>query len=204
MVKVYAIDGVIPVVHPTSFVHPTATLVGDVVIGADCYVAPNASLRGDFGRVRIGNGCNIQDTCVLHTFPGTEVIVEDWGHIGHGSVLHGCRIGYDVLVGMNSVVMDGVVIGASSILGALSFVKAGTEIPAKSLAAGVPAKVVRPVTDDEIAWKRKGTEGYQTLARRCLATMQEVEALTEIDAGRPTLRVTEVDPLYKARRKMKD
>ena len=198
MVKVYAIDGVVPVVPATSFVHPTATLIGDVVIGAECYIGPGASLRGDFGRIVIGDGCN----CVLHTFPDTEVIVEDWGHIGHGSVLHGCRVGRNSLVGMNAVVMDGVVIGEECIIAALSFVKAATEIPARSLAAGVPAKVVRQVTDDEIGWKEKGTRGYQDLTRRCLATMHETDALGEVEPGRPALPATRLVPLYKARKNM--
>ena len=128
MVKVYAIDGVVPVVPATSFVHPSATLIGDVIIGAECYIGPGASLRGDFGRIIVGDGCNIQDACVLHTFPDTEVVVEDWGHIGHGSVLHGCRVGRNSLIGMNAVVMDGVVIGEECIVAALSFVKAATRV----------------------------------------------------------------------------
>ena len=202
MAKVYAIDGVVPVVPATSFVHPSATLIGDVIIGAECYIGPGASLRGDFGRIIVGDGCNIQDTCVLHTFPDTEVVVEDWGHIGHGSVLHGCRVGRNSLIGMNAVIMDGVVIGEECIVAALSFVKAATELAPRSLAAGVPAKVVRQVTDDEISWKEEGTRGYQNLARRCLATMQEVDALDEAEAGRPSLPAPRVDPLYKARKNM--
>ena len=202
MVKVYAIDGVVPVVSPTSFVHPTATLIGDVIVGAECYIGPGACLRGDFGRIVVGAGCNIQDTCVLHTFPDTEVVVEDWGHIGHGSVLHGCRVGRNSLIGMNAVVMDGVVIGEECIIAALSFVKAATEIAPRSLAAGVPAKVMRQVTDDEIGWKEKGTRGYQDLARRCLATMHETDALGEVEPGRPALPAPPVAPLYKARQNM--
>jgi phenylacetic acid degradation protein len=200
MVKVYAIDGIVPVVAPTSFVHPTATLIGDVVVGAGCYIGPGASLRGDIGRIVVGDGCNIQDTCVLHTFPGTEVIVEDWGHIGHGAVLHGCRVGRNALIGMNAVVMDGAVIGEECIVAALSFVKAATEFAPRSLVAGIPAKVVRQVTDEEIAWKEKGTIVYQDLARRCLTTMHETDALGEIEPGRPAKPLPPVDPLYKARK----
>ena len=153
MANVYAIDGIVPVVEPSAFVHPTAVLIGDVIVGPRCYVGPLASLRGDFGRLMLGEGANIQDTCVMHGFPNSDTVVEENGHIGHGAVLHGCRIGRDVLVGMNAVVMDGAEIGENSIVAAVAFVKAKTTIPPRSLAAGIPARVVRALTDDEIAWK---------------------------------------------------
>jgi phenylacetic acid degradation protein len=175
--RVYAIDGIVPVVDPTAFVHPTAVLIGDVIIGPDCYVGPCASLRGDFGRLILERGANLQDTCVMHGFPGTDTVVEEDGHIGHGAVLHGCRIGKNALVGMNAVIMDNAVIGESAIVAACAFVKAGVVIPPRSLAAGMPAKVIRPLSDEEIAWKSEGTQTYQDLTRRCLASMVETSPL---------------------------
>jgi phenylacetic acid degradation protein len=184
MVKVYSIDGVTPVVHPSAYVHPSAVLIGDVIIGPRCYVGPAASLRGDFGRLILEEGANVQDTCVMHGFPESDTVVEQDGHIGHGAVLHGCRIGRNALVGMNAVVMDGAVIGASSIVAAMAFVKAGSVIPPRSLVVGSPAKVLRELTDDEIAWKTAGTRQYQELAERSLRTMQETVALTEVEPDR--------------------
>jgi phenylacetic acid degradation protein len=164
--RVYAIDGIVPVVDPTAYVHPSAVLIGDVIVGPGCYVGPCASLRGDFGRLILERGANLQDTCVMHGFPGTDTVVEEDGHIGHGAVLHGCRIGRNALVGMNAVIMDNAVVGESSIVAASAFVKAGAEIPPRSLAAGMPAKVIRVLSDEEIAWKVDGTRTYQDLARR--------------------------------------
>jgi len=140
MLQVYSIDGITPVVHPTAYVHPSAVLIGDVVIGPRCYIGPLASLRGDFGRIIINEGANIQDTCVLHGFYESDTIVDVDGHIGHGAVLHGCRIERDALVGMNAIIMDDAVVGESSIVGAAAFVKAGMIIPARSLVMGTPAK----------------------------------------------------------------
>ena len=185
MVKVYSIDGVTPVVHPTAFVHPSAILIGDVIIGPHCYVGPAASLRGDFGRLILEQGANLQDTCVMHGFPESDTVVEQDGHIGHGAVLHGCRIGRNALVGMNAVIMDDAVIGADSIVAAMAFVKAGSVIAPRSLVVGAPAKVLRQVTDEEIAWKIVGTRQYQELAVRSLQTMRETVALTEVEADRP-------------------
>lgn len=201
MVKVYAIDGVTPVVHPTAFVHPTAVLTGDVIVGARSYIGPCASLRGDIGRVIVGEDANVQDNCLMHTFPGAECVVEDWGHIGHGVVMHGARVGRNALAGMNSVLMDGCVIGESAFIAAMSFVPGGFEVPARTLAAGIPVKVRRDLTDDEIAWKRRGTEEYQRIAQRSLATLTEVEALTEIDPDRPSLDVEVHIPLHEARKR---
>ena len=185
MVKVYSIDGVTPVVHPTAFVHPSAILIGDVIIGPHCYVGPAASLRGDFGRLILEQGANLQDTCVMHGFPESDTVVEQDGHIGHGAVLHGCRIGRNALVGMNAVIMDDAVRGAASIVAAMAFVKAGSVIAPRSLVVGAPAKVLRQVTDEEIAWKIVGTRQYQELAVRSLQTMRETVALTEVEAERP-------------------
>ncbi|MCP5373391.1 MAG: phenylacetic acid degradation protein PaaY [Hyphomicrobiales bacterium] len=196
MAKVYSIDGLIPVVHPAAFVHPDAVLIGDVVIGPDCYIGPNASIRGDFGRIVIGAGCNVQDCCVMHSFPGNECVIEDWGHVGHAAVLHGCRVGTNALVGMNACIMDGAVVGESSIVAAMAFVKAGTEIPARSLAAGSPARVLRQLSDDEIEWKRGGTREYQELARRCHASLRRVEPLAEPEPDRPRMPIAAYDPLH--------
>ncbi len=199
--RVYAIDGIVPVVDPTAFVHPTAVLIGDVIVGPDCYVGPCASLRGDFGRLILERGANLQDTCVMHGFPGTDTVVEEDGHVGHGAVLHGCRIGKNALIGMNAVIMDNAVIGESAIIAACAFVKAGVEIPARSLAAGMPAKVIRQLSDEEIAWKLEGTHTYQDLTRRCLATMVETTALTEVEPDRKRIHMPEVIPLVEMKKR---
>jgi len=187
MVKVYEIDGLRPVVHPTAYVHPTAVLIGDVIVGPRCYVGPLASLRGDFGRLILEEGANVQDTCVMHGFPEDDTVVEVDGHIGHGAVLHGCRVGRNAMVGMNAVVMDKAVVGAESIVGAAAFVKAGMVIPPRSLVLGAPAKIVRAVSDEEIAWKSYGTRQYHDLNVRSMRTMREVEALTDVEPGRPRI-----------------
>lgn len=184
----YAIDGIAPVVHPSAHVHPTAVLIGDVIVGPGCYVGPCASLRGDFGRIRLMEGVNVQDTCVIHGFPESDTVVEPNGHIGHGAVLHGCVVRHDALVGMNAVVMDEAEVGAYSIVAACAFVRAGLKLPEKSLVAGLPAKVVRPLSEDEIRWKLKGTQTYQELTRRCHATLVEVQPLAEEEPGRPRLQ----------------
>jgi phenylacetic acid degradation protein len=199
--RVYAIDGIVPVVDPTAFVHPSAVLIGDVIVGPGCYVGPCASLRGDFGRLILERGANLQDTCVMHGFPGTDTVVEEDGHIGHGAVLHGCRIGRNALVGMNAVIMDNAVIGESSIVAASAFVKAGAEIPPRSLAAGMPAKVIRALSDEEIAWKVDGTRTYQDLARRSLATMTECDPLSEIEPDRKRIHMPEVVPLVELKKR---
>jgi phenylacetic acid degradation protein len=182
----YEIDGVVPVVHPTAFVHPTAILIGDVVVGAGCYIGPGASLRGDLGRIRVSEGANVQDHCVLHCFPGRETVVGPSGHIGHHAVLHGCEIGEGTLVGIGSIVMDGVVVGAHSLIGAHSFVPAQMKIRDGYLVVGSPATELRPLTDKEIAWQTNGPKVYQEIAQRSLATMREVQPLRElpVDAER--------------------
>lgn len=201
MVKVYAIDGVIPVVHPSAFVHPSAVLIGDVVVGADCYIGACAALRGDIGRIVVEAGANVQDQCVLHCFPQAECRIGPWGHIGHGAVLHGATVGAHALVGMNAVLMDGCEIGDYAFVAAMSFVAGGFVVPPRSLAAGIPAKVRRPLSDEEIAWKRRGTEEYQRIARRSRETMREVDALSELDPDRPTLPVEAHHPLHVVRGK---
>ena len=194
--RCFSIDGVVPVIHPTAFVHPTAVLVGDVIVGPRVYIAPNASLRGDFGRLIIEEGANLQDCCVMHGFPGTDTVIEVDGHIGHCAVLHGCVVKRNALVGMNAVIMDGAVVGESAIVAAQSFVKAGMEIPARTLVAGVPAKVLRDLTEEEMAWKVEGTHEYQRLAVRSLASLRECEPLTEIEPNRPTVDAGAMNPLY--------
>ncbi|KQQ57204.1 phenylacetic acid degradation protein PaaY [Pseudomonas sp. Leaf127] len=180
----YSLDGLTPVVHPTAYVHPTAVLIGDVIIGPGCYVGPLASLRGDFGRIVLEEGANIQDTCVMHGFPDSDTVLGRNGHVGHGAVLHGCRIGEDVLVGMNAVVMDYAEIGARSFVAATSFVKARFRCEAQSLVIGSPAAVKRALSDDEVAWKQAGTREYQQLAQRCLASLVACEPLSEIEPQR--------------------
>jgi len=196
----YSIEGVIPVIDPSAHVHPTAVLIGDVIVGPDCYVGPCASLRGDFGRIVLQRGANVQDTCVIHGFPDDDTVVEENGHIGHGAVLHGCLVRHDALVGMNAVVMDEAEIGAASIVAACAFVPAGMKVPPRSLAAGMPAKVKRELSDAEVAWKLEGTLTYQDLTRRCLATLQEVSPLAAIEAYRPRVKTVEVKSLIETRR----
>jgi len=190
----YRIDGITPVVHPEAFVHPDATLIGDVIIGPGCYVGPAACLRGDFGRIILERGANIQDTCVMHGFPGTDTLIEEDGHVGHGAVLHGCRIGRNVLVGMNAVIMDNAHIGESSIVAAMALVKAGFQCPPRSLVVGSPATVKRSLRDDEIEWKVEGTREYQELARRSLATMEACQPQTDVEPGRKRLETSQLKP----------
>ncbi|CDG81305.1 phenylacetic acid degradation protein PaaY [Janthinobacterium agaricidamnosum] len=194
MVKVYEINGVRPVVHPSAYVHPSAVLIGDVIVGPRCYVGPLASIRGDFGRLVLEQGANLQDTCVMHGFPGCDTVVESDGHIGHGAVLHGCRIGRNALVGMNAVVMDNAVIGEESIVAAMSFVKAGMIVAPRSMVVGAPARVMRSLSDDEIRWKSGGTSQYHELALRSMNSMYLVDALTEVEANRQRLSFESVLP----------
>lgn len=181
----YAIEDLIPVVASSAYVHPTAVLIGDVIVSENCYVGPNAVLRGDFGRIILEPGCNLQDTCVVHSFPGKDCVIEEDGHVGHGAVLHGCRVGRNALIGMNAVIMDDVHIGAESIVGATAFVKAEFLCPPRSLVVGNPARIIRSVTAEEIAWKTEGTREYQLLTRRCNASLREVEPLREVQKDRP-------------------
>ncbi len=196
----YEIDGLKPVIHPTAYVHPDAVLIGDVIVGPRCYVAPLASLRGDFGRLVLEAGSNIQDSCVMHGFPGTDTVVEEDGHIGHGAVLHGCRVGRNALVGMNAVIMDNAVIGEAAIVAACAFVKAGMEVPPRTLVAGMPAKVMRELSAQEIAWKSDGTRTYQELAVRSLATLRPCAPLAEIEPGRQRFELPGVVPLVEAKK----
>lgn len=196
MCRVYSIDGVTPVVARGAYVHPAAVLIGDVIVGAACYIGPTACLRGDFGRIVIEEGANVQDGCVMHGYPDIDTVVERDGHIGHGAILHGCRVGRNALVGMNSVVMDGAVIGESSIVAAMSLVREGVQVPSRSLVAGIPARVVRSLSDDEVQWKSRGSSLYSDLAALCLRTLKEVEPLEAVEPGRPRVNVGHAIPLH--------
>lgn len=195
MPKVYAIDGITPVVDPSAFVHPSAVLIGDVIVGCGAYVGPCACLRGDFGRIVVEAGANIQDTCVLHGFAGRDTIVGEASNIGHGAVLHGCTIGRGALIGMNSVVNDNAEVGEEAMVAALAFVKAEAKIAPRALAVGVPARVVRSLSDEEVAWMRANVALYQRLARRSAQSMRLVEALPAIEPGRARIEIPGAIPL---------
>ncbi len=194
----YAFKGFRPVVDPSSFVHPQAAVTGNVIIGKDVYIGPGAAIRGDWGGIVIADGCNVQENCTIHMFPGITVKLEEGAHIGHGAIIHGAHIGANVMVGMNAVIMDNVVLGANSIIGALTFVKANTVIPERSLVVGNPGKVIRQLTDEMIAWKTKGTQLYQTLPGDCFTHLEACEPLREIPANRP-----DQESLYKTWKEIK-
>jgi phenylacetic acid degradation protein len=200
MTRVYAIDGVIPVIDPAAFVHPTAVLTGDVIVEAGCYVGPCASLRGDFGRLILRRGANIQDNCTMHGFPASDTVIGEDGHIGHGAILHGCTVERNALVGMNAVVMDGAVIGESAFVAAMAFVRAGFVVPPRSLVAGLPAKLLRPLTEAELAWKISATAEYHELTRRSLASLVEVAPLSAIEPGRKRVEGGAALPLHQQKR----
>jgi phenylacetic acid degradation protein len=183
----YSIDALVPVVDPLAHVHPAAVLIGDVWVGPGVYVGPCASLRGDFGRIALEAGSNVQDNCTLHGFPGADTVVEADGHIGHGAVLHGCVVRRGALVGMNAVVMDEAEIGEQAIVAASAFVRAAMKVPPRTLVAGVPGKVLRELSAQEIAWKHEGTQTYQALVARCHASLREVQPLAAADRTRRRL-----------------
>ena len=192
---IWSWDGVVPVVAPSAFVHPEAVLIGDVIVGAGCYVGPGAVLRGDFGRITLEPGSNVQETCVAHAFPGKDVVVEERGHVGHGAVLHGCHIGRNALIGMNAVVMDEARIGENSIVGAMAFVRAGMEIPANVMAVGSPAKVLRELSEQEIDWKSRGTDVYRQLAVDARTKLAPAQPLAEVEDGRRRVTAPEYELL---------
>ncbi len=181
----YEFNGYRPVVHKTSFVHPQATVTGNVIIGRDVYVGPHAAIRGDWGEIIIEDGCNVQENCTIHMFPGVTVLLKEASHIGHGAVIHGATIGKNALVGMNAVIMDNAEIGDECIVGALTFVPANMIIAARSLVVGNPAKIIKEVSDEMIAWKTKGTQLYQQLPGDCYSTLKPCEPLSEIPENRP-------------------
>jgi phenylacetic acid degradation protein len=182
--NVFAFDGFVPVIHESAFVHPNATVTGNVVIGRDVYVGPGAAIRGDWGGIVIDDGCNIQEGCTIHMFPGVTVHLERSAHIGHGAVVHGARIGENALIGMNAVVMDNAFVGAGSIVGALCFVPSEMAIPPRSVVVGNPAKIVKQVSDEMLAWKTEGTALYQALPARLRDSLRPTEPLREMPADR--------------------
>jgi carbonic anhydrase/acetyltransferase-like protein (isoleucine patch superfamily) len=185
MANIFEFNGYKPVVHPSAFVHPNATVTGNVIIGKQVYIGPGAALRGDWGEIIIEDGCNVQENCTIHMFPGVTVRLKEAAHIGHGAIIHGASIGKNVLVGMNAVIMDRVVIGDNCIVGALAFVPEGTQIPAGKIVVGNPAKIVKEMTAEMIAWKSRGTELYQALPAELQATLKPCEPLTEVPSDRP-------------------
>jgi phenylacetic acid degradation protein len=187
---IYAFDGFVPVVHETAFVHPNASVTGNVIIGRDVYVGPGAAIRGDWGGIVIEDGCNVQENCTIHMFPGVTVVLAASAHIGHGAIVHGARIGRNTLIGMNAVVMDNAVIGAECIVGALTFVPADTVIPDRKVVVGNPAKIVKDVSDDMIAWKTEGTRLYQALPAQLHAGLRACEPLRQVPADRPSQQMS--------------
>ncbi len=188
MKNIYEIDGVKPVIHPTSFIHPSAVIIGSVQIGKNCYIGPNASLRGDFGTIILEDGVNFQDMCVAHGFPNGTTLLKENAHISHGAVIHGCMIGKNTMVGIQSVIMDKAVIGDECMIAALSYIKPNFIAPNRSIIAGIPAVIKREVSDKEINWKSEGTALYQQLAVRSLATMKTCEPLTDKNKQKPLVK----------------
>ena len=182
---IYEFNGFKPVIHASAFIHPQASVTGNVFIGANVYVGPSAAIRGDWGKIIIEDGCNVQENCTIHMFPGTTVTLKEGAHIGHGAIIHGGTIGKNCLVGMNSVVMDDVVMGDECIVGAMTFVKAETVFEKRQLIVGNPAKAIKKVSDEMIAWKTAGTTLYQQLPTDCHESLKEVEPLREIPENRP-------------------
>jgi phenylacetic acid degradation protein/carnitine operon protein CaiE len=183
---IYSFKGFTPVIHESSFIHPQAAVTGNVIIGKNVYVGPGAALRGDWGGIVVEDGCNIQENCTIHMFPGVTVVLKEGAHIGHGAIIHGAIIGKNCLVGMNAVVMDNVELGDECIVGALTFIKADEKIPARSLVAGNPGKIIKQVSDDMINWKTDGTKLYQALPKEMYESWQPCEPLREIDENRPS------------------
>jgi carbonic anhydrase/acetyltransferase-like protein (isoleucine patch superfamily) len=180
----YEFKGIKPVVHQSSFVHPQATVTGNVVIGRDCYIGPGAALRGDWGQIILEDGCNVQENCTIHMFPGVTVLLKEGAHIGHGAIIHGATIGKNCLIGMNAVIMDNVQLGDESIVGALSFIKEGEIIAARSVVVGNPAKIIKEVGDEMINWKTEGTKLYQELPVECFNNLKPCEPLRELPSDK--------------------
>jgi len=181
---IYSFNGFVPVIHESAFVHPQAAVTGNVIIGRDVYIGPGAALRGDWGGIEIADGCNVQENCTIHAFPGATVVLEESAHIGHGAVIHGARIGRNALIGMNAVVMDHAVVGAGCIIGALTFVPSEMVIPDRKVVVGAPAKIVRDVSDEMLQWKTEGTRLYQQLPAMMRTSWRECEPLREVPRDR--------------------
>lgn len=184
MANVFEFEGFRPVIHESAFVHPNATVTGNVIIGRDVYIGPGAAIRGDWGGVVIEDGCNVQESCVIHMFPGTTVVLEESAHVGHGAIVHGGRIGRNTLIGMNAVIMDNAHVGPECIVGALTFVPADMQVPARKVVVGNPARIVKDVSDDMLTWKTEGTRVYQGLPARLRASLRPCEPLREVGADR--------------------
>jgi phenylacetic acid degradation protein/carnitine operon protein CaiE len=181
----YSFKNFVPVVHESSYVHPLAAVTGNVIIGKNCYIGPGAALRGDWGGIIIEDGCNVQENCIVHMFPGVTVLLKQSSHVGHGAIIHGATIGKNCLIGMNSVIMDNVDLGDESIVGALSFIKEGEKIPPRSVVVGNPARIIKEVTGEMITWKTKGTELYQQLPKEMFNDWKPCEPLRDIPKNRP-------------------
>ena len=183
--NIFEFDGFKPVIHESAFIHPNATVTGNVIIGRDVYVGPGAAIRGDFGGIVIEDGCNVQENCTVHMFPGVTVVLEENAHVGHGAIVHGARIGRNSLIGMNAVIMDNAVVGEECIIGALCFIPAEMQIPPRKIVVGNPARIVKDVSDEMIAWKSEGTRLYQSLPAKLRETLRPTEPLREIEPNRP-------------------
>jgi carbonic anhydrase/acetyltransferase-like protein (isoleucine patch superfamily) len=181
---IYEFNGYKPVIHESSFVHPQASVTGNVIIGKNVYIGPGAAIRGDWGEIIIEDGCNVQENCTIHMFPGTTVLLKESAHIGHGAIIHGATIGKNALIGMNSVIMDNVIIGDGCVVGALCFVAAETVVPDRKVIVGNPAKIVKDVNDDMLEWKTQGTKLYQQLPQDCFNTLKACEPLRAVEADR--------------------
>ncbi|MFA5670446.1 MAG: transferase hexapeptide repeat family protein [Balneolaceae bacterium] len=181
---IYEYKGYKPVIHESAFIHPLAAVIGNVIIGKDVYIGPGAAIRGDFGKIIIKDGCNVQENCTIHMFPGVTVILEESAHVGHGAIIHGAHLGANCLIGMNAVVMDNVKIGAGCIVGALTFVKEGMQIPDRKVVVGNPARIVKDVSDEMLKWKTEGTGWYQRLPKELHETLKECEPLREVPESR--------------------
>ncbi len=190
MANIFQFDGFRPVVDESAFVHPNATVIGNVIIGRDVYIGPSAVVRGDWGEIRIEDGCNVQENCTIHMFPGVSVLLRESAHIGHGAVIHGAEIGRNAMVGMNAVVMDNVVVGDESLIGALAFVPADTIIPPRKIVVGNPARVVKDMSDERVAWKTEGTRLYQTLPSALRDSLRACDPLREEESDRPKQSIT--------------
>lgn len=194
MNNIYEIDGVKPVIDPSSYIHPTAVIIGSVQIGKNCYIGPHASLRGDYGTIILEDGVNFQDQCVAHGFPNGITLIKENSHISHGAVIHGCTIGYNCMVGIQSVIMDNAIIGDECMIAALSYIKPHFQAPNRSIIAGIPAVVKRQASDKEISWKSQGTQLYQQLSQRCISSMKPCQALSDVSQQKP-LNVDTFKPL---------
>jgi phenylacetic acid degradation protein len=184
MANIFEFNGYRPVIHESAFVHPNATVTGNVIIGKKVYIGPGAAIRGDWGAIIIEDGCNVQENCTIHMFPGVTVLLKEGAHIGHGAIIHGATIGKNVLVGMNAVVMDRVIVGDHSLVGALCFIPEGMQIPERKIVVGNPAKIIKDITDEMIAWKTKGTQLYQQLPEELYKTLKPCDPLREIPTDR--------------------